>query len=75
MKVSHFRTGGFVVHGMTGYWRGRVSGWYNANGELVDAEQITAKGVRPVPHNGPMWQALAHKGRVHTDRVRQNLPV
>ena len=75
MKVSHYKTGGFVAHGMTGYWKGRVSGYFNADGVMVDAEQITAKGVRPIPYNGPMWNRLAEAGRVYTANKRASSSV
>lgn len=39
-QVSEFSEGGYVVHKIEGFWKGRVSMWINSHGVVVDAEQV-----------------------------------
>ena len=55
---------GFVMHKLTGYWKGRVSAWFDQNGVLLDAEHIPniyGFTSRPVKRGGPMWKAIESK--------------
>lgn len=41
MQVHRFPNGGFVAHKVVLYgYKGYFSVWFNANGELVDAEKL-----------------------------------
>jgi hypothetical protein len=66
---STFSTGGFVVHGITGAFSGRVSAWFDANGNPLDAEQIIQRNgrpiSRPVRRDGPMWDRLRRHGSIY----------
>mgnify|MGYP003624896260 CR=1 FL=1 len=65
IQKATFEGGGYVLHKMTGSFAGRVSAWFTAEGQLVDAEQYDSRDrVRPVKHNGPMWKELASRGKV-----------
>lgn len=65
MQCLRFSSGGFVIHRITGDWKGRVSAWYGADGSLLDAEQLTRFGSngRPIKRNGPMWRRLEQIGQ------------
>lgn len=56
--------GGGVVHKITlsGY-SGHYSAFYDAAGEMVEAENV--KAGRSVPHNSPLW----HKIRIESQHL------
>lgn len=59
-----FPSGGFVIHRITGNFRGVVSAWFGADGVPIDAQQRTPDGrYRPVKKGGPIWNRLAIIGR------------
>ena len=64
MKIGRFHSGGFYLHGVTGYWVGTCSAWFNASGQLIDVEQILSPfgQSRPVKKDGPMWKQLVKLG-------------
>ena len=64
MQISRFKNGGFVIHKLTGCWVGNVSAWFDADGRLVDAEQVTRPfgPSRPVKQGGPIWKTLSSFG-------------
>jgi hypothetical protein len=73
MQYASFSNGtqGFVLHKITGYWSGRCSAWYDANGTLLDAEQHAGtwtEQTRPVKRGGPMWRELSRLGPVYATR-------
>ena len=54
----------FVIHGITGNFKGRVSAWFEENGTVTDAEQFNSKNIaRPVKRGGPIWQKLERIGQ------------
>ena len=57
-QFHRFSTGGYVVHRITGPFKGRVSAWFDKKGVMLDAEQILpgAADGRPVKRDGPMWR-------------------
>jgi len=57
MQICYFEGGGYVIHRITGDFRGRVSAWFSADGTLLDAEQLTGRysDGRRVKPGGPMW--------------------
>jgi hypothetical protein len=69
MQVSRFPDGGYVVHGITGSFKGRVSAWFGPTGTLLDAEQkilgvhSCTSGSRPVRVDGPIWEHCKHVGK------------
>ena len=63
MQFSRFTNGGYVLHKMRGYWSGSASAWFDRNGAMIEAEQITPAGVsRPIRRGGPMWAELQRIG-------------
>jgi hypothetical protein len=67
MQISTFNGGGgFVIHRITGNFKGRASAWFSPDGSILDAEQFVRDGcnsTRPVKQDGPMWQFLARIGK------------
>ena len=53
-------TGGFVVHRITGNFKGRISAWFSRDGTLLDAEQYRGTGAYPVRKGGPLWNYSKH---------------
>jgi hypothetical protein len=72
MQHMRFTNGGFCLHKITGDFTGKVSAWFDRNGTLLDAEQITRpfESSRPLKRDGPMWRYVAHIGQ----RLK-NIPV
>lgn len=64
MTVSRFTRGGYVIHRITGAFKGKMSAWFDRNGQLLDAEQIIRpfESSRPVKRGGPMWQLAERIG-------------
>lgn len=63
-KIS--QQNGFSLHKVRGSFQGRVSGYFDSNGSLRDAEQITDNDqVRQVKRGGPIWRHLEMLGRIH----------
>lgn len=51
---------------ITGDYAGRVSAWYDKEGNLIDCEQILNSGAsRPIKRNGPLWRYVAKYGKRH----------
>lgn len=47
MQISRFTSGGYVIHkALPGQ---RISAWYDAAGNLLDCERITARGQSRKP--------------------------
>lgn len=68
MTIQHhtFSNSHFVLHRITGDFKGKVSAWFNDDGFPGDAEQITPDGkTRPVKRGGPIWKHLLTLGRVY----------
>jgi len=69
MAIQHhvFSNSHFVLHKITGQFKGTVSAWFNDDGQPIDAEQITTLGgsSRPVKKGGPIWQQLRIMGRIY----------
>jgi len=63
-----FAQGGFVLHKITGSFKGRCSAWYDAAGNLEAAEQyywnVTRDVERDVRKDGPIWTELARHGQL-----------
>lgn len=64
MQHMRFFNGGFVLHKITGNWKGNVSAWFDRDGKLLDAEQILIpfSSSRPIKRDGPMWCELVRLG-------------
>jgi hypothetical protein len=62
MQISRYLGGGYVIHKITGDFKGTVSAYFDQNAILIDAEQIPRpfESSRPVKKNGPIWN-LAQK--------------
>lgn len=64
IQYGKFSNGGYYLHKVTDYWTGRCSAWFDAGGQLLDAEHITRGGVsRGVRRGSPMWLRLGVIGR------------
>lgn len=68
-QVHEFSNGGCVAHGLTGTWAGKCSAWYDAEGKLLDAEQIRPgprgyPAARSVKRDGPIWRELKRLGPI-----------
>ena len=61
--------GGFALHKVTPpTFKGRCSAWFDADGNLLDAEQIIPRSdgnetERSVKRGGPIWEYLQGVGR------------
>lgn len=57
MQVCRFSNGGFVVHKITGSFKGRCSAWFDADGTMTECEHIIGygRGGRSVRVEGPIW--------------------
>lgn len=70
-QVARFGDGGYVVHKITGPFKGKVSAWFDANGNILDAEQVginpfgQSPSCRPVKRGGPIWRHAASVGLYH----------
>lgn len=76
MQVSYFHNGGYVVHKITGSFEGRVSAWFDAGGNMLDAEQLIGWGPdasREVKRDGPIWRHAQYMGRVYANRAVSNV--
>ena len=64
MHKREFHDGSFVLHGITGDFRGRMSAWYDKDGKLLACEQIPEPfgQPRPVKKDGPMWDHAQNVG-------------
>lgn len=72
MQFIRFPDGGFVIHKITGAFKGRVSAWFDRAGRLLDAEQFAAGfggPSHPVKVNGPIWHHLESVGRAWAGRA------
>ncbi len=64
IQKATFTDGGFVLHKIKGNFNGKASAWFDAQGVLLDAEQITIGGVsRPVKRDGKIWHFISSVGR------------
>lgn len=65
MQLCRFTNGGYCLHKIEGYWKGRASAWYDREGRLLDCEQVLAPfgTSRRVKQGGPMWRALQAIGK------------
>ncbi len=66
LQFHWFSNGGCVIHKMwvKGYV-GHFSAWFDADGNLLDAEQrISIMKHRTVRHGKPCWKAIERKGRL-----------
>lgn len=62
-KISQHN--GFSLHKVRGSFQGKVSGYFDSNGTIKDAEQIIEDRVRPIKRGGPIWKHLEMLGRIH----------
>jgi len=67
MNIQHapFSNGDFFLHGITGDFKGKASGYFDADGKLNDAEQIVGDYVRTIKRNGPIWRYIETFGRIY----------
>lgn len=64
MNISYFDRGSFVVHGITGNFKGQCSAWFDKDGLLYSAQQIiNYYTTRNVKIDGPIWQHLQKVGK------------
>ena len=71
--VMDYPDGSFVIHSLTGAYKGKVSAYYGANGGLQDAEQILPGGkTRAIKRGGAMWESLKKIG-VREFNAKNNL--
>lgn len=65
MQFGRFQNGGYYLHKITGYWRGRASAWFDKDGILLDCEQINGPYLasRPIKKDGPMWREIQRIGK------------
>ena len=58
---------GFALHKITSpLFKGTCSGWYNAEGKLLDAEQYPRFDTsRPVKRGGPIWRYCERQGAIY----------
>ena len=70
MQFHRFHNGGFVIHKIPAPCKGTISAWFNADGTIVDAEQIVRLGgaTRFVKRHGPLWQHAGAVGRAWAAR-------
>ena len=72
MRIVTYSNGGGVIHGITGKFKGKCSAYFDKNGNLVDAGQITDRGyARGVKENGPIWKMLEAKVKVLPEKYLQ----
>jgi hypothetical protein len=64
MQINRYLDGGYVIHKITGNFKGKVSAYFDKNGILIDAEQIPRpfESSRPVKKNGPIWNLAQRIG-------------
>ena len=83
IQVCRFSNGGFVLHKITGAFKGRCSAWFDADGTMTAAEQIIpvrgaggsiVLGSRSVKIDGPAWAHCRAMGAryVHARTVGGN---
>jgi hypothetical protein len=68
MTIQHhtFSNSHFVLHKITGDFRGKVSAWFNDDGHPTDAELIRPNGsLHPIKRDGLIWQQLRSLGRIY----------
>lgn len=65
MEHKSFINGGYVLYGITGDFVGKMSAWFDAEGNLIDAEQTLYPfgPVRPVKRGGPMARLAERVGK------------
>lgn len=67
MQKKTFHDGGFVLHKITGNFKGYASVWYDKDGNPLDAE--IHNGTRMVSHNLKKGQPITNHfevvGRIH----------
>lgn len=58
MQHGRFINGGYYLHKIMGNFVGHMSAWFDKDGNMLDAEQITLPFIpsRNVKRNGPMWR-------------------
>jgi len=61
MKKTTFPDGGFVIHGIAHLTQNRISAWFNAKGDPVDAQYMPSG--RSVIQRGSVWLSLQSMGR------------
>ncbi len=68
IQVCRFPCGGYCLHKVTGEFSGRVSAWFNPQGDLIEAEQYFGVGgrlARRVEKGCHIWRTVALIGRVY----------
>lgn len=72
LQIRTFPDGGYVIHKITGDFKGRCSAWFANTGRLVDATQTSDfSGVdRPIKRNGPIWKRCQEVGRIHNPNTK-----
>jgi len=74
MQFSRFSNGGFVIHKITGDFKGKVSAWFDASGSVLDAEQIVNNRSRRVVRGGSIWKRLQSIGSAWKSKAKSNPP-
>jgi len=66
MQIARFSNGGYVVHKIDcPSSDSRCSAWFDADGNILDAERIDTRGrSMPVKRGGPLWDTCRMYGRV-----------
>lgn len=69
IQVCRFPQGGFVLHKITGSFKGTVSAWFEPDGTMTSGEQLywngTRSAARDVKQGGPIWNEIAPLGRIY----------
>ena len=66
ITTRFFDNNHFILHGVTGKFKGKCTAWYNDNGELLDCEQYPSPGTcKHIKTAGPMWNELNKIGKLY----------
>ena len=70
IQVRRFDGGGFVLHKVKApSGKMKVSGWYDIDGNLQDAEMHSlfkrSLATYPVKKGGPIWRMMERKGKTY----------
>lgn len=64
MQVKYFENGGFVVHKIDASRDHRISAWFDASGEPIDAERLIGNRSYHISRTGPTWDRCRDVGRM-----------
>lgn len=72
-KYSNGQITGAVVHGILGFFKGKVSAYLDVDGNLIDAEQLINNRVYPVKFGGPIWKQVEHKAKIYFQEEKKKI--